>query len=88
MKRRLLKEGVEGVQEIASSLPPHESEAAKEGFIDFATLHARIPVCERTLREWIRKGAIPSVRLSNHRRFLLWWPNVRDALLRKERAAY
>jgi hypothetical protein len=55
---------------------------ANDGVIDYPALKARIPVCDRTLREWIRKGIIPSVRLPGARRRLFFWKDVEAALRR------
>lgn len=61
-------------------LPPNES--ATPGFIDFAALRPRVPLCDRALREKIRKGTIPSVLLPGSRKRLFFWPAVQAALLR------
>lgn len=72
-------------QGAAPALPQNES--APPGFIDFATLRPRVPLCDRALREKIRKGVIPSVRLPGSRKRLFWWPAVQAALLRHTTAA-
>lgn len=56
--------------------------APTDALIDYAGLKPRIPVCDRTLRGWIRTGKIPSVRLSGSRRRLFFWPDVLKAILR------
>lgn len=71
----------------ATALPPKESAEDSNGFINFGTLHSRIPLCERSLRDAIRKGLIPSVVLPGGRRRLFFWPAVREALLRRQRGA-
>jgi hypothetical protein len=65
----------------ASALPPHQS-ASPSGFIDFATLAPRVPLCERALRDAIRRGHIPSIVLPGARKRLFWWPAVEAALRR------
>lgn len=72
-------------QGAAPVLPQNES--ASLGFIDFATLRPLIPLCDRTLRDKIRKGEIPSVRFHKSRKRLFWWPAVQAALLRQTTAA-
>jgi len=68
----------------ASALPPQQS--ASQTFIDFATLAQRIPLCERSLREAIRRGRIPSIKLPGGRRTLFCWESVQEALLRMQRS--
>jgi hypothetical protein len=69
----------------ATVLPPKERAQQFNGFIDFATLHPLIPVCEKTLRDAIRKGLIPSIMLPGGRRRLFHWETVQAALLRMNR---
>lgn len=54
-------------------------------FIDFPELAKRIPMCERSLREAIRRGRIPSIRLPGARRVMFHWPTVQETLLRLQR---
>ena len=56
----------------------------REAFIDFATLRLRVPMCERSLREAVRKGLIPSIVLPGTRRRLFHWPSVEAALKRHQ----
>ena len=69
----------------APALPPNSNANLK--FIDFATLAERVPLCERSLREAIRRGRIPSIRLPGARRVMFCWDSVQSALLRLERSA-
>lgn len=55
-------------------------------FIDFNTLHSRIPLCERTLRDQIRSGDIPSILLPGSRKFIFHWPSVEAALRRRQQS--
>lgn len=72
------------VPQSEPSQPPTQS-ASPPGFIDFTELSRRIPLCDRSLREAIRKGRIPSIRLPGARRVLFDWESVRAALLRNQR---
>lgn len=69
----------------APALPPPGS--AKPIFITFAELAQNVPLCERSLREAIRRGRIPSIRLPGARRVMFHWPSVQEALLRMQRGA-
>ena len=73
-----------GPAEGAAPALPTTTQSAPppEGFIDFATLRPRVPLCDRALREKIRKGVIPSVLLPGSRKRLFHWPTVQAALLR------
>jgi hypothetical protein len=55
-----------------------------ETFIDFESLLARVPMCERSLREAVRKGYIPSIVLPGARKRLFHWPSVEAALRRQQ----
>ena len=69
-------------QGAAIPAQPQNESATTPGFIDFATLRPRVPLCDRALREKIRKGIIPSVLLPGSRKRLFHWPTVQAALLR------
>lgn len=62
---------------LAKHLPP--------GFLDFKGLLDFVPLGERTTRELIRLGVIPSIRLPNGRRLLFSAEAVEKALLRFQR---
>ena len=64
-------------------LPPQYSTSPT--FIDFAELSRHVPLCERSLRQAIRDGRIPSIRLKGARRLLFHWGSVQEALLRLQR---
>jgi hypothetical protein len=68
----------------APALPPNQS-ASTPKFIDFAELSRHIPLCERTLRQAIRDGRIPSIRLPGARRIIFHYESVQAALLRMQR---
>jgi len=55
------------------------------GITDFVGLCAAVPLSERTLREEIKKGRIPAIRLPGGRRLLFHMPSVEKALLRFQR---
>ena len=52
------------------------------GFLSFHALCARVPLGPRTLREEIKRGRIPHIRLPGARRLLFDWDAVRASLLR------
>lgn len=52
------------------------------GFADFSGLAAAVPLGERTLREEIKKGNIPAIRMPGGRRLLFHMPSVERSLLR------
>ena len=72
-------------QGAAPALPPNLS--ASPGFVDYATFRHWVPLCDRALREKIRKGVIPSVLLPDSRKRLFHWPSVQAALLRYQKDA-
>lgn len=57
----------------------HESKP----FLDESDLLARLPVCRRTVHNWIKAGKLPVVKIG--RRKLFHWPTVEAALLRQQR---
>ena len=69
-----------------TALPPEQSTSPPK-FIDFAELSRHVPLCERSLREAIRRGRIPSIRLPGARRVIFHWDSVQEALLRLQRGA-
>ena len=71
----------------ASEVPgmPGNEPVASETFIGFQELCRRIPLCERTLWDYVRRGRIPSIRLPGALRILFHWASVQAALLRLER---
>jgi hypothetical protein len=56
-----------------------------EGFLSFEQLLPKLPVGDRSAREWTRRGILPSIRLPGSRRVLYHWPSVERALLRLQR---
>lgn len=81
-----------GVKEIveANSISPGQGPLAEDRtqfgpFIDYKTLRGRLPLCDRTLRELIRKGVLPSIALPGGRKRLFYWPAVEAALRRFQR---
>ena len=69
------------VEEI---LKTHHSAPVRE-IISFDDLVARLPQGPRTLREEIKKGRIPAIRLPGARRLMFDWENVQRSLRRFER---
>lgn len=63
------------------SCQPPESES--KVFLDETELLARLPVCRRTIHNWIKAGKLPVVKIG--RRILFHWPTVEAALLRHQR---
>jgi hypothetical protein len=61
-----------------------QKETENHPFIDFADLKQRVPMCERSLREAVRKGIIPSIILPGSRKRLFHWPAVEGALKRHQ----
>lgn len=51
-------------------------------FTDFPGLLAAVPLGERTMREEIKKGRIPAIRMPGGRRLIFHMPSVERALLR------
>ena len=70
----------------APVVPPNQI-ASPAKFIDFAELAHHVPLCERSLREAIRRGRIPSIRLPGARRVMFHLDSVQAALLRMQRGA-
>ena len=64
---------------------PENEPVAQETFIGFQELCRRVPLCGRSLREHVRYGRIPSIRLPGSRRFVFHWGSVQAALLRLQR---
>lgn len=52
------------------------------GFIDFKRLAARVPYSQRRLRELVRNGTIPSIKLLGGRKYLFDWDAVAAAIRR------
>lgn len=51
-------------------------------FLDFKGIAQRIPLSERALRDAVRKGTIPSIKLPGGRKRLFLWKDVEAALRR------
>ena len=66
---------------LVSQADPASRENA---FIDFKELLKRVPICDRSLREWTRRGKIPSIKLPHNRKYLYHWPSVQACLLRNQ----
>lgn len=57
--------------------------ASQDAFLSENDILKRVPVCRKTLFNWIRQGKFPVVKIG--RRKLFFWPNCQAALLRMER---
>ncbi len=65
-------------------LPPSGADGVtRKAFIDTQELLTQIPVCRRTLRNWMDNGLIPYVRVGG--RILFHLESVTAALLRMQR---
>lgn len=71
-------------EKLAKSLSPVKN-PLPPNFTDFDGLMAAVPLGPRTLREEIKKGRIPTIRLPGGRRLLFHLPSVERALLRFQR---
>lgn len=57
--------------------------ASQETFLSENEILKRVPVCRKTLFNWVKAGKIPVVKIA--RKKIYSWPNVQAALLRLER---
>ena len=57
--------------------------ASQDTFLSENEILKRVPVCRKTLFNWIKAGKIPVVKIA--RKKIYSWPNVQAALLRLER---
>ena len=71
--------------EETTRVPPDAKNPLPIGFTDFEGLLAAVPLGERTLREEIKIGRIPCIRLPGGRRLIFHLPSVERALLRFQR---
>jgi predicted site-specific integrase-resolvase len=62
---------------------PTPSPASLDTFLTENQLLSRLPICRKTLFNWIKAGKIPVVKIA--RKKIYSWPNVQAALLRLER---
>jgi hypothetical protein len=65
-----------------ASKPTAPSTNLPGGFFGFPKLCADVPLSPRTLRELIKQGLIPHIRMKGGRRLLFHGPSVERALLR------
>ena len=82
--KKLLTPGVGG------DSPPPTVQLAPAGcddsIIRFDALATRLPFAsERTLRDWTRRGILPSIRPPGARKLGFHWPSVIEALQRHSR---
>ena len=78
-----ISEGVPGAQNRQAG-SVHKN-AIPPGFVGFDALAAAVPLSARTLREQIKRGQIPTIRLPGGRRLLFHLPSVEKSLLRFQR---
>jgi len=57
--------------------------ASQDTFLTENEVLKRVPVCRKTLFNWVKAGKIPVVQIA--RRKLYHWGNVQAALLRQQR---
>lgn len=57
--------------------------ASQDTFLTENEILKRVPVCRKTLFNWVKAGKIPVVKIA--RKKIYSWPNVQAALLRLER---
>jgi predicted site-specific integrase-resolvase len=62
---------------------PNTTLASQDTFLSENEILKRVPVCRKTLFNWIKAGKIPVVKIA--RKKIYSWPNVQAALLRLER---
>lgn len=62
--------------------PAKQPKPLPPGFTDFHGLLKAVPLSERSARDKIKQGLIPSIRLPGGRRLLFHLPSVEKALLR------
>jgi predicted DNA-binding transcriptional regulator AlpA len=65
----------------AEAKVPAEKQA--QTFIDEKELLTRLPICRRTVFNWIRQGKLPCVKIG--RRKIFHWKSCEEALLRLQR---
>lgn len=74
-----------GVSAVVREVLQQDKPGIPLGFLDFPGLAERVPLGERSLRQAVADGRIPSIRLPGGRRLLFFWPAVEKALLRFQR---
>lgn len=74
----------EDVRAIVAEVLRAQNTAPPREIIGFDELVARLPQGPRTLREEIKRGRIPHIRLPGARRLLFDWQSVQRSLLRFE----
>jgi predicted site-specific integrase-resolvase len=57
--------------------------ASQDTFLSENEILKRVPVCRKTLFNWVKAGKIPVVKIA--RRKIYHWGNVQAALLRQQR---
>ena len=70
---------------MAESQRTASAPSALAAFITLTQLRERLPLSERTIRNEIRKGSLPVIKLPGSRRLLFDWETVRNTLLRHQR---
>jgi hypothetical protein len=71
--------------EAAGDANPAEKNTLPTGFLDFRRLLDFVPLGERTLRDLIKRGIIPHIRVKGGRRLLFHTESVERALVRFQR---
>lgn len=81
----LFEEKQGGTTTVDSKITGSKDSGLPAGITDFKGLMASIPLGERTLREAVKSGRIPSIRMPGGRRLLFHLASVERALLRFQR---
>lgn len=68
---------------MGNLLPETTLASQEEKFLTEDQLLTRLPVCRRTIFNWIQAGKLPCVKIG--RRKLYHWPTVEAALLRQQK---
>jgi len=74
-----------GVSAVVEKVLTRDKPGIPSGFLDFRGLAEHVPLGERSLRQAVADGHIPSVRLPGGRRLLFHWATVERALLRLQK---
>ena len=83
MTDRIVEPPASGADHDQEPEPP-----ASHVFIGFDLLKQRLPYGTRRLRDLVKKGIIPSIRLPGGRKRLFDWTTVRASLKRYERGGH
>jgi excisionase family DNA binding protein len=83
MKTQIIEPDAATSQPKLAALPSGGDGLTRKAFIDTQELLTQIPVCRRTLRNWMNSGKIPYIRMGG--RIIFHRESVEAALLRAQR---